>query len=276
LIAPVRPYLHDNDMMVVVGDRALHQLPFASLVQPWTDRYLIEDFNLVLAPSANVFLASMARSRPAPQVSGRALIVGNPAFDRRLYAQLRDLPGAEREADRLSHIYPDAVVLTRAAATRRRFLTELPHADMVHIAGHAIVNDEYPMHSELVFAGSSEDDSSPGLQMGALREVHLAQPRLVVLGACDTAGGWNSRLEGAMSFARAFLSMGVPTVVATQWDVDDADAERVFGVFHEHWSRGVPAAEALRKAQLAMARGPDNRLTAPRHWAGYAVFGAGR
>ena len=169
-------------------------------------------------------------------------------------------------------MYTNATVLTGAAATKRRFLSELQSADVVHIASHAVVNEEYPMESELLFAAGDASESS-GLSIDELVRIRLTAPRVVVLAACGTARGSRYRLEGVMSLARAFMEVGTPQVVATLWDVDDVSAEQIFSEFHRGLTGGLSAADALRAAQLRLATGADPQRRAPRNWAPYLVFG---
>jgi CHAT domain-containing protein len=63
-----------------------------------------------------------------------------------------------------------------------------------------------------------------------------------------------------MSLTRAFLASGVPSVIATLWQVEDAPAKQLFVGLHAAWAEGYDSAEALRRAQLAMARQEQSRL----------------
>lgn len=273
LLGSARDCLTPGDRLVIVGDGPLLALPFAALVRPQSGHRLIEDFAIVTAPSSNLFLWSAAATSPRELPRGRVLTVGNPAFNRAAYPDLRDLPGAEREAVQIGGMFPGARILTGAAATKDRFLQELEAADIVHIASHAVVNEDFPMDSELLFA---EGGGASSLSIGELGRVHASGPRLVVLAACGTARGPVYRLEGVMSLARAFMEIGAPQVVATLWDVDDASAGRVFDGFYSGLIRGSSPVDALRAAQLALVTGDDPRLRSPRHWAPYVLFGGER
>ena len=76
---------------------------------------------------------------------------------------------------------------------------------------------------------------------------------LVVLSACRTALG-PVEGDGVIGFARAFLSAGARSVVATQWDVSDRVSYEVMREFYARRARGASKSRALRGAQLAVLR----------------------
>ncbi len=58
LIAPVADLLDPKSALAIVPDRALHGLPFAAIQNPITERYLIEDYPILLSPSLSYLLAT--------------------------------------------------------------------------------------------------------------------------------------------------------------------------------------------------------------------------
>jgi CHAT domain-containing protein len=104
---------------------------------------------------------------------------------------------------------------------------------------------------------------------------------LVVLSACRTALG-PVEGDGVIGFARAFLSAGARTVVATQWDVSDRVSYEVMREFYARRARGGSNSQALRGAQLAVLRAlragtirADGAVLpeTPRLWAGFVLTG---
>src|SRR5262249_60065616 len=71
----------------------------------------------------------------------------------------------------------------------------------------------------------------------------------------------------------AFLTAGVPAVVATLWAVDDRTTARLMSHFYDALQRGEDAAAALSEAQRALRRSPDTRH--PFYWAGFTLVGDG-
>jgi CHAT domain-containing protein len=145
-------------------------------------------------------------------------------------------------------------------------LEDLRPFDVVHFAGHAVVNTEYPWLSHLVLEDSGlakarrlwASDITPGSLTGT---------RVVVLASCSTAQGREFRGEGPMGLARSFLAAGVDSVVATIGPVDDRTMAEIAVAFHRAISR-LDSAAALREAQLAAIGRFEPRL-----WASVSVIG---
>jgi CHAT domain-containing protein len=93
---------------------------------------------------------------------------------------------------------------------------------------------------------------------------------LVFLNACRSAG-FRMRLGGEVGgFWQAFLAAGVPSIVGTLFFVDPGHAQRIAVEFYRGWQTGgLTKAEALRRAQLAMAR----EGIEARHWASHVLIG---
>jgi CHAT domain-containing protein len=95
---------------------------------------------------------------------------------------------------------------------------------------------------------------------------------LVVLSACQTALGKDVKGEGLVGLTRGFMHAGAPRVVASLWSVkDEATAELMKRFYRGMLKENLPAAAALRAAQLSMWR--EKRWEAPYYWAGFALQG---
>ncbi|HZG51406.1 MAG TPA: CHAT domain-containing protein, partial [Pyrinomonadaceae bacterium] len=82
------------------------------------------------------------------------------------------------------------------------------------------------------------------------------------------------RGEGAVGLGRAFISAGVPLVVASLWPVDSESTAELMINFHRYRSRhGLATANALQRAQLDMITSPDGRNRTPFAWASFVTIG---
>ena len=274
LIDPVAQELSGFGTVVFVPDAILHAVPFAALADAKTNRFLVEDHAIVVSPSIALFLrASDRRGAVGAATPPSLLAVGDPAFDSTAFPYLPRLSGAAAEAKRIAGLYPDAVLLTGDAATRSRFLAELGRHTVVHVASHALTNDSDPLRSRLLFTPDPEHGDSGTLFAEELYGAPFGKVRLVVLAACSTASGRISRGEGPLSIARPFLAGGVPSVLATMWEIEDSSSTELLTAFHREVAAGRPPEEALRDAQVAMIEGTDPTLRAPRSWAAFQLAG---
>jgi len=270
LFAPVAPLLDHEFEIGIVPDKALFHLPFNALVASATGRYLVEDFTLLFAPSASVLIhcSRMAEQRAQLERAETLLSVGNPAFDRAAYSDLTDLPSAEIEAKKIAQLYNGAPALTGAQAQKAAFVERLPHADVIHFAGHYVADERTPMRSRLVLA---RDDA---LTAGEVFGKQLPKARLVVLSACQTELESYDSGEGMIGIARTFLAAGAPLVVASQWPVDsDATAELMIRFHRLRKVEGLNTTRALRRAQQEMLSGADERHRNPYYWAAFLPVG---
>lgn len=251
-----------RDRVVIVPDAELWTVPFAAL-RDSRGRFLIEDHAVAIAPSLTLFALASRHVTPGGAPDD-VLAVGDPTFDQAAHPDLPRLNGAAAEARAVAALYPHAVRLLGADATPRRMMDELPRHAVVHFAGHAVADVEFPSRSFLLLAGGGD---AGRLEPAAISAARTGRARLVVLAACSTAAGPIAAGEGAASLARPFLAAGVPQVVGALWPVDDRSALLVR--FHRGLAAGEPAAEALRAAQRdALAHG-----AAVGEWAGYELIG---
>jgi CHAT domain-containing protein len=267
LCGPARDQIAGAAQIVVVPDGPLHALPFASLQDPRTGAVLVEHAAITITPSLALYRVDshVAASRRRYD----AVVVGNPNRANSERERFPSLPGAEREAHAVAALYRGAHLLTGASATRRAFLDAAPHGRVIHVAGHALVDERQPDLSRLLVSPSADD------AIGAVfaRDLSLASlegVRLVILSACDTARGRTSRGEGVIGLARAFLSAGASSVIATLWPVDDERAFDLALTIHKELIRGRSAAEALRAAQLRAIRSGRTDVV---DWAASIVIG---
>jgi CHAT domain-containing protein len=117
------------------------------------------------------------------------------------------------------------------------------------------------------------DGRSGQLFASELLSMSLAGTSVVVLAACRTGVGPIRRGEGPVSLARPFLARGVPSVVATLWDIDDQASAALFRSFYASLRADAEPADALRAAQLAMLHDSDPRHQKPSAWAGFIDLG---
>jgi tetratricopeptide (TPR) repeat protein len=273
LIRPVAASLRPGDRLVFVPDGALHAIPFAALRDRRTQRYLVQDHATSIAPSLEVYVTNTRRDAELAARPGmRALVVADPAFDPELFPDLGRLRAASAE-ESIARAFAGSRSLSDQAATPAAFLRAAPAYQILHFAGHALVNPEFPLFSKLLFAASPGDPARGVLYSGEFLGRRLPNTRLVVLASCSTGAGRISGTEGVESIARTLLATGIPTVVASLWNVSDATTGVFMRCFYRHLAASYDVAGALQAAQLELLAQGDPTLSSPEVWAAFVAAG---
>ena len=263
IVRPSLGAIQGRARLIVIPDGALHLVPFAALKDRVTKRFLVESYAITIAPSGSLLTEGLSRTqlRGIPQ---SLFIVGNP----NTHGQSAPLPGAEREVESIASLYSHVQLVARDRATKSAFLNSAPRADVIHFAGHAVANPEFPLAAHLEFAGEAARAGSAALDASEIASMRLDRAQLVVLAACSTAGGLITRGEGVMSLARPFLAAGAAAVLATLWDIDDLGSAPFLEEFHRHFARSGNPSRALRDAQVAAIS-----TMSPSIWASFSLIG---
>ncbi len=255
-----------TDLLVIIPDGILHLIPFAALVDE-RGASLIESTALVISPSLRLYLGT--NRKPHLVQLAEALVVADPEFTAEKYPELPRLLFAREEGRSVLAIYQGGLMVEGREASREVVLRGLEQFPVVHYAGHAVVNDEFPRLSRLVLGSSSSGEESD-LYADDLLLVAHTKTQVAVLAACETAGGRIRSGEGPLSLARAFLGAGVPSVIASLWPVDDRAGQELWLTFHRELRDGRSPAEALRRAQVRSLK----QGTSPYIWGAFATYGA--
>ncbi|MGB0389465.1 MAG: CHAT domain-containing protein, partial [Ardenticatenaceae bacterium] len=160
------------------------------------------------------------------------------------------------EADAVTKCFGRAIQLKEKAATPQAVLQkardERPHA--LHLGCHGRFNKQNPEESGLMLAGGRLT-----LQQ-IIIEMQLDECHLVALSACES---W--------VLTQAFMSAGAPTVISSQWRVNDSATRALFEAFYAHLTNGYSSASALREA-TRLIRDCDG-WEHPYYWAPFIVNG---
>jgi len=208
-----------------------------------------------------------ARFRAPPKVERDATSGELPriARTRSEVAAITRLAGAGEVVERLGFAANRSAVLGSPLESFR----------ILHFATHGLVDPARPARSGLALArlnpagGKLAGDSFLRLGDLAGRKLHAD---LVVLSACDTALGRETRGEGPQSLGRAFLAAGAATALVSLWRVDDSSTKQLMvGFYRQLLERGLPAAAALRQSQLAVRSRPE--WNDPYYWGAFVLQG---
>ncbi len=159
----------------------------------------------------------------------------------------------------------------RGEATEDRVKRAAGRAGRLHLATHGILDYADIRKSYLTFVANPAAAEDGRLTLGEVWGLELEQMNLVTLSACQTAVGETAVTTGVVNPATAFLDAGAQSVVATLWVVDDEATSELIRRFYDSLQGGSTTVEALRRAQLSLAR--DHRYAFPYYWGAFILLG---
>jgi CHAT domain-containing protein len=305
VLAPIKNEISGFRRLVVVPDEGLTSISFSSLpVTASKPTSLIETHEIVSVPSVSTLLALRTTKRTAVAFEWSRLVavMADPVFDpsdERLPKSntngtnrggngslqralpdfrirlLNRLPFTNVEARRISDIAEGrSAVFSGPEASRERLIKgDLSDYRILHFATHGFLNNVHPELSGIVL---SLYDSERRPQDGFLRAIDLYSLKLnadlVVLSGCRTADGKSVRSEGIIGVTRGFMYAGVPTIVASLWEIDDSATAYFMEYFYDALlKKGMTPSGALRDAKLRFIASP--RFSSPKYWAGFTIQG---
>jgi CHAT domain-containing protein/tetratricopeptide (TPR) repeat protein len=292
------------DLCLAIGDPPFHADDLAEII---TDQGLASAAN----GSEAWLFRSLARLDDSLGIEKeedlwRSALAGNRGSLR----DLRRLPSTREEARQVRAIHGgDSRLLLGADATEQELVSmaaagQLKKFRTIHIATHALIDDQRPENSALILSQVGLPDALEAAINGnrifdgcltageIVREWEL-DADLVTLSACETALGKKVAGEGYIGFAHAFLQAGARSLLVSLWKVEDRSTAMLMQRFYENTlgrtadppdssfpaRSGAPMSkvEALREAKRWVREWQDgngNRPYAhPFFWAGFILIG---
>ncbi|KAK3739372.1 hypothetical protein QZH41_004769 [Actinostola sp. cb2023] len=271
LVAPIQDKL-TQDEIVIIPDGPLFKVPFAALRDSTNESYLSDSKRIRLAPSLTALKILTDSTEDQHSTTG-ALIVGNPDVGEVIFrskkCRFSRLPGAEREAERISETLGVSAIIGQQAtkqAIRQRLREGVA---VIHFAAHGSAEGEIALSPAATEEqGSIPEEKDYLLTIKEVQEIGI-KAQLVVLSCCHSGRG-EIKSEGVVGMSRAFLAAGARAVVASLWAIDD-EASMVFMTkFYSHLKRRESASTSLHQAMKEMKS--EGRYDEPRHARGSSGF----
>lgn len=287
LIEPIASHLpkSPDEIVTFVPHGPLYYVPFAALMSP-DNHYLVEQHTVAYVPAIGVLRTTLKLQQELSGSKNTLLAFGNP-ITKAIASFVGKLPYSEKEVQAIATLFGqnDALVDIGDKATKLEFRKQAPSRSIIHLATHGLIDEERPMDSALVLAPAPNDPTDDGLfTVQDILQVPPLHAKLIVLSACQTGRGKVTG-DGVVGLSRAFIIAGTPSVVVSQWNVDDVMTEYEMKQLYEAYIKGTAKAQALRSAQLktiefmekALTSGdtsPSERIRAnPRYWAAFQLIG---
>ncbi len=241
LIAPWADRLTVGGRLLIAPYGDLHNLPFHLLYRAPTAgaqsaRYIIEDFEVVVLPTASLI------QREPPKGSPGATVIYDD-----WNSQLRC---SERDAQRVHELFGGSPPLA-AKGIDLDALLRAPPTQVLHIIAHGEFDSDNPELSYVQLADQQ-------LMMNDLLQYNL-EYEIVTLTACEIGKLKLAALEGRVAvgddlvgLGRAFLYAGTATVLVSLWLIGDGLTLPLVERFYGALRAGATKAAALRSAQLEL------------------------
>jgi tetratricopeptide (TPR) repeat protein len=248
LIKPIESLIGAK-RLVIAPSGMLNYVPFNALYDG--ERYLVEKNQVMLAPSAAVWLALMRKRKHSPR-RGALLMAYSDA----------SIPLAEAEVRSIKRYTKNAWTFTGRKATFKTFVENAAQADLIHLACHGQFRSDAPMFSSLHLADG-------WITVGDLSRQRL-NASLVTLSACETGLSEIHTGEEILGLTRGFLSAGARNLIVSLWTVNDEATNRLMADLYQCLQRGDGPAASLRTAQNEFI----SRGAHPYYWSAFVSIGA--
>jgi tetratricopeptide (TPR) repeat protein len=238
-------------------------------------------FNLEESPSLVLDRRPETPGSSASKSSGQPLVVGASVASSG--GQL--LPEVLREAKDVARFDNEPNLLLANQATQSQVAARLGKATAIHFAGHAAQQDgatrlllapQADALAGIASVAANAGITAPNhayLDSSLLRKHPPKAARLAVFSACSTGKkeeGWN---HGMGDIVDTLVSLGVPDVVATRWQIDSGSAVPMMDAFYGGLAKGLSVPQALTAARQSLILDP--RYRHPYYWAAWYASGYG-
>jgi CHAT domain-containing protein len=254
LIAPMD--IQAGNLLVSPGQ---HFIPFDALT---TDRegkdFLLYHFAISYTPSATRQFWMTDR-----------LTIGNNDFlgiAPECYSPEVSLPrlfDAVQSLQKIEDCFAAPKILSRKTASRKAFLESMGNCSVLHIYSHAGLHSAQPilyLHDNPVYIKDIDLTKKNRLQ-------------LVFLAGCETAVAGSGDGPDGYSMADKFVYAGVPSTVATLWQVENKAVYAISESFYRLLKLGIPRNKALQQAKIEFVKQGIKANQMPYYWASVILFG---
>jgi CHAT domain-containing protein/tetratricopeptide (TPR) repeat protein len=271
LIKPIIGLAGNKEDWTIIPDGLFFQLPLESLPGRPDGGFILEDHTVSYEFSAQSILDN--NTDPSDRNAGFSVLSFAPFSQKAVEINKDGSLWLEKLAFSKDEI--NGLPGTRYfdhRATKSAFMNNINRYPFIHLATHAFTDLENPSASFIAFFPSESYKTDDFLFLDEIYSLNLDSCHMIVISACETGRGAMVRNEGVMSFARAFLYAGCPSVVSTLWKADDRSTDELLKLFYKYLEAGNSKAKALQKAKIEFIR--NNPLSRdPAFWSHIVLTG---
>lgn len=290
LIAPFNDLITGREL-IIIPDDVLNAIPFEPLVTQKVSKiknisyrdlpYLIKQHPIIYNYSASLLAHTPAVEKSSGQ---KARLLALAPIDAEftlsnIYTEdtsrdsnsIAPIPGTVEEVKNVHNLFGGKLLLGKQA-TEGKLKTLSNQYDIIHIASHGFVNNNYPLYSKLVFHPEKDSMNDGLLNTYEIYGMQMSAS-LVVLSACNTGYGKLYKGEGNVSLARGFYVAGARNILMTLWSITDKTSNKLVEHFYTHLAQHETVPVSLQRAKLNFIQHADEISAHPFFWAGYISVG---
>lgn len=250
LLEPLKTELAPLQRIVVELDEPISMLTMEALRLP-SGHYVGEIYSVVYSPG--VLVENTLRQPEPLRTQDTMLLIDASHSDSGAV-----LPGHQEEVSAVRSTFAKTQVLG-PAITAPEVRRALKNSTEFHFSGHGIPDGT----GTALAIGSDSSLRARDFSPSDLRHLQLA-----VLSACSSGLAKRGTFDES-NLVRSFLAGGVPTVIASKWDVDSRSTAQFMHSFYDHLRNGDAPATALQSAQAELRAEKGH----PYYWAAFTITG---
>lgn len=293
---PLEKILTDVHTVYWSADGIYHQVNIATLFNPKTKKYLVEEKLIRHVPST----AWVARSQNKQIQLTQPVFFAHPNYGSTSVAKqtgisrsfdldnVVDLPGTEVELNELTELMKSNQITFKAfegEQATEEALKKINSPQVLHVATHGYflpslkTNEKFInplLRSGLLMANCQK---RPQLQNAASEDgvltayeastLPLYKTALVVLSACETGLGEVKNGEGVYGLQRAFFMAGARQLLMSLWKVDDQATQLFMVTFYTEWLKNKNIGLAFYQTQMVV----KEKYPSPHYWGAFVLNG---
>ena len=288
IIEPAREYLI-SDKLLISPDNILSYIPFEAIpVKMVSDEivlyndvpFLMKEFSISYTYSATLLAESLKKdfSYSNSLIAFAPVYTGSINVDSLLKSRqagksvLYDLEYARMEAEFVTELTGGKLFINNGAK-ESVFKAEAGKYDIIHLAMHTVLNDQYPMYSKMLFYQGNDSTEDGNLNTFEVYDVPL-KAKMVILSSCNTGTGSLHSGEGILSLARGFVYSGGQSVIMSMWEIEDRSGAEIAKNFYKYLKRGSSKSNALKKARMEYLKRSDMLRSHPYFWSSLVIYGS--
>ncbi|MCB0736932.1 MAG: CHAT domain-containing protein [Bacteroidetes bacterium] len=262
--------LSQIEELIIIPDERIYLVPFDALIPEITNgnhyRFAMQKHQF----SASFSVAYMVQNLTRPNTRYAYEYLGMALNFKSQKGSLPFLQNAYKEVEAASKYFNQNRMMLSLEASETDFTQNASKSRIIHLATHALQNNENPLLSKLVLKADNQNDGN--IYLYELLNMTIPS-ELVILSACNTGSGNITSTDGLVSLGYGFAYAGAKNSIISLWSSPDASTSSIIENYTKYVAEGYAYDKALRKAKLTYLENADPLAAQPYYWGGLVFTG---